>query len=203
MRCRCSGERRRTSNESSSACAGHAPGIDVAAATASTTIRMTARAVRGTTGLWPGAGEVSTCHGVLDVAGSPPHSAGWCFAQDDALVSGSPPPRVAYFSMAYGLHEDFHSYARGLGVLASAFMKSAGDLGLPVTGVGLRWAEGYTAQRIGPDGFPRDEWHAAPRDRLADTGARVRVRVGAREVECRVWRVEGFAIAPLYLLEPM
>ncbi len=37
---------------------------------------------------------------------------------------------------------------------------------------------------------------------LTDTGARVRVRVAAREVECRVWRVGRYAIAPLYLLEP-
>ena len=111
-------------------------------------------------------------------------------------------PRVAYFSMEYGLHEEFHSYAGGLGVLAGDFMKSAGDLGLPVIGVGLRWAEGYTVQRIGPDGFPEDEWEEQPPDGLADTGARVRVRIGAREVECRVWRVERYAIAPLVLLEP-
>ena len=51
-------------------------------------------------------------------------------------------PHVAYFSMEYGLHEDFPSYAGGLGVLAGDFMKSAGDLGLPVIGVGLRWAAG-------------------------------------------------------------
>ena len=44
------------------------------------------------------------------------------------------------------------SYAGGLGVLAGDFMKSAGDLGLPVVGIGLRWAQGYTAQRIGHDG---------------------------------------------------
>jgi len=30
---------------------------------------------------------------------------------------------VAYFSMEYGLHEEFHSYAGGLGVLAGDFMK--------------------------------------------------------------------------------
>ncbi len=41
-------------------------------------------------------------------------------------------PLIAYFSMEYGLHEEFHSYAGGLGVLAGDFMKSAGDLGLPV-----------------------------------------------------------------------
>jgi starch phosphorylase len=111
-------------------------------------------------------------------------------------------PLIAYFSMEYGLHEEFPSYAGGLGVLAGDFMKSAGDLGLPVVGIGLRWAEGYTAQRIGPDGFPLDEWHEHKPDFLTDTGTRVRVRVAAREVECRVWRVGRYQIAPLFLLEP-
>jgi starch phosphorylase len=111
-------------------------------------------------------------------------------------------PLVAYFSMEYGLHEEFHSYAGGLGVLAGDFMKSAGDLGLPVVGVGLKWAEGYTIQRIGQDGYPYDEWREHPTDFLEDTGARVRVRVLAREVECCVWRVGRYAIAPLYMLEP-
>src|SRR5258707_4493158 len=111
-------------------------------------------------------------------------------------------PLVAYFSMEYGLHEEFHSYAGGLGVLAGDFMKSAGDLGLPVVGVGLRWSQGYTSQHIGADGYPYDEWAELKTDVLSDTGARVRVRVKAREVECRVWRVGRYAIAPLYLLEP-
>ncbi|HXJ81694.1 MAG TPA: alpha-glucan family phosphorylase [Candidatus Methylomirabilis sp.] len=109
---------------------------------------------------------------------------------------------IAYFSMEYGLHEEFHSYAGGLGVLAGDFMKSAGDLRLPVVGIGLRWAQGYTVQRIGPDGYPYDEWTHHPADFLADTRIRVRVRIGRREVECRVWRVGRYAIAPLYLLEP-
>jgi starch phosphorylase len=104
--------------------------------------------------------------------------------------------------MEYGLHEEFHSYAGGLGVLAGDFMKSVGDLGLPVVGVGLRWAQGYTVQRIGPDGYPYDEWEDHPTDVLEDTRVRVRVRVAGREVECRVWRVGRYAIAPLYLLEP-
>jgi len=112
------------------------------------------------------------------------------------------PPLVAYFSMEYGLHEEFHSYAGGLGVLAGDFMKSAGDLGLPVVGIGLRWSQGYTSQHIGADGYPYDEWRDQKRDVLTDTGARVRVRVATREVECRIWRVGRYAIAPLYLLEP-
>ena len=110
---------------------------------------------------------------------------------------------VAYFSMEYGLHEEFASYAGGLGVLAGDFMKSAGDLGLPVVGIGLRWAQGYVTQRIGPHGYPLDEWHEQKVDFLVDTTVRVRVRVAAREVECRVWRVGRYAIAPLFLLEPV
>ena len=112
-------------------------------------------------------------------------------------------PLVAYFSMEYGLHEEFPSYSGGLGILAGDFMKSAGDLGLSVVGIGLRWRQGYTVQRIGPDGYPYDSWRDHPPGPLKDTGVRVRVRVGAREVECCVWQVARYAIAPLYLLEPV
>src|ERR1700730_3565202 len=111
-------------------------------------------------------------------------------------------PLVAYFSMEYGLHEEFHSYAGGLGVLAGDFMKSAGDLGLPVVGVGLRWNQGYTSQHIGADGYPYDEWADQKTDVLSDTAARARVRVKARGVEGRVWRGGSYATAPLSLLEP-
>ncbi len=123
-------------------------------------------------------------------------------AADLRLVTAGHPPLVAYFSMEYGLHEELYSYAGGLGVLAGDFMKSAGDLGLPVVGVGLRWGQGYTSQHIGADGYPYDEWRDQKPDALTDTGARVRVRVASREVACRVWRVGRYAIAPLYLLEP-
>src|ERR1700704_6507840 len=112
-------------------------------------------------------------------------------------------PLVAYFSMEYGLHEEFHSYAGGLGVLAGDFMKSAGDLGLPVVGIGLGWGQGYPIRRIASDGYPYDRWLDYPPHPLTDTGIRVRVRVAAREVECGVWRVGQYALAPLFLLEPL
>jgi starch phosphorylase len=119
------------------------------------------------------------------------------------VTTSASAPLAAYFSMEFGLHEEFHSYAGGLGILAGDFMKSAGDLGLPVVGVGLRWAEGYTQQHIGPDGYPVDQWRAERPDFLVETGARVRVRVAAREVECAVLRVGRYRIAPLYLLDPV
>src|SRR3989442_7215555 len=113
------------------------------------------------------------------------------------------PPTVAYFCMEYGLHEEFPIYAGGLGILAGDFVKSARDLGLPVVGVGLRWLHGYSRQRILPDGQPVDDFPTYRADFLEDTGVRVRVRVGAREVEARVWRTKGWPTAPFFLPEPI
>jgi starch phosphorylase len=113
------------------------------------------------------------------------------------------PPTVAYFCMEFGLHEEFPIYAGGLGILAGDFIKSARDLGLPVVGVGLRWGRGYSRQRIGPDGVPIDEFPEYSADFLTDTGARVRVRVAEREVQAKVWHVDRWGNAPLFLLEPV
>src|SRR5262245_35183456 len=113
------------------------------------------------------------------------------------------PPTVAYFCMEFGLHEEFPIYAGGLGILAGDFIKSARDLGLPVVGVGLRWGRGYSRQRIGPDGVPIDEFPEYRADFLTDTGARVRVRVAEREVQAKVWHVDRWGNAPLFLLEPV
>ena len=112
-------------------------------------------------------------------------------------------PCVAYFCMEFGLSEEFPIYAGGLGILAGDFIKSAHDLMLPVIGVGLRWARGYSRQRLGDDGLPVSEFPAYRADALEDTGVRVRVRVAMREVEARVWRTERWGNAPLLLLEPV
>jgi starch phosphorylase len=112
-------------------------------------------------------------------------------------------PSVAYFCMEFGLSEEFPIYAGGLGILAGDFIKSAHDLMLPVIGVGLRWARGYSRQRLGEDGLPVSEFPAYRADALEDTGVRVRVRVATREVEARVWRTERWGNAPLLLLEPV
>ena len=113
------------------------------------------------------------------------------------------PGTVAYFCMEFGLHEDFPIYAGGLGILAGDYLKAAHDERLPVVGVGLRWARGYSRQRVDADGKPVDEFPEYHADFLQDTGVRVRVRVAAREVEARVWHVERWGSAPLYLLEPV
>ncbi len=123
----------------------------------------------------------------------------------DAAGAPSPTrPLVAYFCMEFGLHEEFHIYAGGLGVLAGDFIKSAGRPRAPgrrrraPLGRGL-----HACSASAPDGHAASTSSAdVPADFLADTGVRVRVRVAAREVECRIWRVGRYANAPLYLLEP-
>lgn len=110
-------------------------------------------------------------------------------------------PRVAYFCMEYGLSERFPIYSGGLGVLAGDYMKSAGDLKLPVVGIGLRWNNAST-QFVEGEGQVVDAYHEYSHDFLEDTGIRIRVRIKTREVECRVWHVSGFGAAPLLLIEP-
>jgi starch phosphorylase len=124
----------------------------------------------------------------------------WLGGQDRRIEM---PQSVAYFCMEFGLSEEFPIYAGGLGVLAGDFVKSAHDLRLPVVGVGLRWARGYSRQRLDATGVPVDEFPAYEADFLHDTGVRVRVRIAAREVEARVWTVERWGNAPLFLLEPV
>ena len=48
---------------------------------------------------------------------------------------------IAYFSMEFGLGEGLPLYAGGLGILAGDYLKAASDLGLPLVGVGLLFAD--------------------------------------------------------------
>src|SRR5947209_9280857 len=45
--------------------------------------------------------------------------------------------KVAYFSAEFGLHESLPIYSGGLGILAGDHLKSASEIGLPLTAVGL------------------------------------------------------------------
>jgi starch phosphorylase len=113
-----------------------------------------------------------------------------------------PCPRVAYFCMEYGLDPAFSIYAGGLGILAGDHMKSAGDLHLPVTGIGLLWDEGYTRQVIGVGGAIEDHYPKTARDVLRRIDARIEVAVRGKKVPLRAWRVERYVASALYLLEP-
>jgi starch phosphorylase len=105
--------------------------------------------------------------------------------------------------MEYGLDPAFPIYAGGLGILAGDHMKSAGDLRVPVTGIGLLWDEGYTRQVIGAKSKIEDQYPQTPRDALRKIEtARVEVTVKGKTIPLRAWKVERYTTASLYLLEP-
>lgn len=110
-------------------------------------------------------------------------------------------PRVAYFCMEYGLHSDFKIYAGGLGILAGDYLKGAKDHNYPIVGVGIKWKQGYTDQRITEKGSVVDTYPIYKYEFLKDTGVMVSVTIRKREVKCKVWLCEEFGNAPLYLLD--
>jgi starch phosphorylase len=120
------------------------------------------------------------------------------FAERD----GSPLGLVAYFSPEFGITEAIQQYSGGLGVLAGDHLKASSDLGVPLVGVGLLYAEGYFHQLLDGDG-----WQQERNDRVVPgslgmrpTGIEVSVDLAGTEARLAVWRVDVGRIA-LYLLD--
>jgi starch phosphorylase len=106
---------------------------------------------------------------------------------------------VAYFSAEFGLHQSLPVYSGGLGVLAGDHLKSMSDLGVPVVGVGLLYAEGYVHQHIDEDGNQEDlyepigsaELPAEPVLGADGQPVRVEVEMPGRTVRLRIWHVRA------------
>lgn len=116
-------------------------------------------------------------------------------------MSNSQQPSVAYFCMEYGLETALKIYCGGLGILAGDTLKGAKDNKLPLVGVGLKWKQGYTEQRIDAQGQPFDCYHNFQYPELKDTGVRVTVKIRQNDVACKVWLCDSYGNAPLYLLD--
>jgi starch phosphorylase len=113
-------------------------------------------------------------------------------------------PTVAYFCMEFGLHEELPLYAGGLGILAGDHLKSAGELRLPLVGLGLLWRGGYGLQHIASNGHPHDADDERDLSAILEpTDARITVPIGGREIPCQIFRVQRYGNAPLYLIEPI
>ncbi len=59
---------------------------------------------------------------------------------------------IAYFSMEFMLSEALPIYSGGLGNVAGDQLKAASNLGVPVTGIGLLYQQGYFRQEIDTNG---------------------------------------------------
>ena len=117
-------------------------------------------------------------------------------------------PKIAYFSMEYGLHHTLKIYSGGLGILAGDYLKEASDKNVPMVAVGLLYRYGYFTQRISAQGAQEATYEAqnffklpisAVRD---DDGSWVTVQVAfpGRTLNARVWRCQVGRTA-LYLLD--
>lgn len=118
------------------------------------------------------------------------------------------PPRIAYFSMEFGLGEALPIYSGGLGILVGDYLKSAGDLGIPVVGVGLLYQQGYFRQILDQEGrqgevFPYNDPLTLPiiPTRKPDGGwLRIHVPLPGRAIVLRVWQAR-IGKVKLYLLD--
>jgi len=115
---------------------------------------------------------------------------------------------VAYFSMEFGLSEALPIYSGGLGILAGDHLKTASDLGVPITGIGLLYQQGYFRQLLNQDGsqveaFPYNDPETLPLLPANDKdGSRLRIRINlpGRSLILRVWRA-NICRVNLYLLD--
>ncbi|MCO6476457.1 MAG: alpha-glucan family phosphorylase [Phaeodactylibacter sp.] len=117
-------------------------------------------------------------------------------------------PRIAYFSMEYGLHISLRLYSGGLGVLAGDYLKEASDDNSNMAAVGLLYRYGYFQQAISLHGdqinnFPPQKFTKLPLAPVRDdSGEWLKVSVGlkGRMVYAKVWVLQVGRV-PLYLLD--
>jgi starch phosphorylase len=115
---------------------------------------------------------------------------------------------VAYFSMEFMLSEALPIYSGGLGNVAGDQLKAAGDLGVPVVGVGLLYSQGYFRQVIDKDGsqqalFPYNDPGQLPIAPLRQANGewlRLEVALPGYSVWLRAWQVQVGRVK-LYLLD--
>ena len=115
---------------------------------------------------------------------------------------------TAYFSAEFGLSESLPIYSGGLGVLSGDHCKSASDLGIPFTAIGLFYRQGYFNQSINREGIQETAYSTL---NLADLAIRpvhdangenllIGVDMPGRTVYASIWLVEVGRVH-LYLLD--
>ena len=117
-------------------------------------------------------------------------------------------PKIAYFSMEYGLHHTLKIYSGGLGILAGDYLKEASDKNVPLVAVGLLYRYGYFTQRLSAQGaqeatYEPQEFSKLPIVPARDENGRwvtVRGAFPGRTLSARVWLCQ-VGRTPLYLLD--
>lgn len=115
---------------------------------------------------------------------------------------------VAYFCAEYGIHGSLPLYSGGLGILAGDHLKSASDLNLPLTAVGLFYRFGYFRQELNTKGFQEEAYREnypgeLPIELVKGADGKpllIEVTMRGRDVRACVWKASIGRIE-LYLLD--
>ncbi|HUS86395.1 MAG TPA: alpha-glucan family phosphorylase [Bacteroidales bacterium] len=117
-------------------------------------------------------------------------------------------PRIAYFSMEFGIHQCLKIYSGGLGVLAGDYLKEASDSNYNLTGIGLLYRYGYFKQKLGPKGeqmciYEAEDFSDLPVCPVLDEENRqlsITIVWPGRNVKARIWQAR-IGKVNLYLLD--
>ena len=115
---------------------------------------------------------------------------------------------VAYFSMEFMLSEALPIYSGGLGNVAGDQLKAAGNLGVPVIGMGLLYQQGYFRQEMDAQGqqqalYPFNDPGQLPIQPLREPNGewlRLSIDFPGAKLWIRTWHVQ-VGRAKLYLLD--
>ncbi|MCK5837498.1 MAG: DUF3417 domain-containing protein, partial [Desulfobacula sp.] len=100
---------------------------------------------------------------------------------------------IAYFSMEFGLHESLPIFAGGLGVLAGDHLKASSTQGIPLTGIGLLFREGYFRQFLDHNGwqqetYPINDVFDLPLQKVMDTsGFDIKIEIPGPQGLIKAW----------------
>ena len=117
-------------------------------------------------------------------------------------------PKIAYFSMEYGISDGLKIFSGGLGVLAGDYLKEASETNSDIIGIGLLYRYGYFKQKLSVFGEQQAEYIPQDFDKMPiipvrnedDSLKKIMVRFPGRDVFAKIWRVD-VGRTPLYLLD--
>jgi alpha-glucan phosphorylase-like protein len=117
-------------------------------------------------------------------------------------------PKIAYFSMEYGLHDSLKIFSGGLGILAGDYLKEASDSKADLVAVGLLYRYGYFKQVISLQGdqianYEAQQFSKIPVQPAFDKDGnwvKIEIEYPGRNLHAQVWEVKIGSVS-LYLLD--
>src|SRR5437899_460353 len=105
---------------------------------------------------------------------------------------------VASLSAEFGFYELIPILSGRLGSLAGDHIKSASDLGIPLTGIGLFYGQGYFRQRLDRNGWQREEYLPTDINQLPmepaigckGEAATIKIETLSGAIRVKIWRIK-------------